>query len=158
MFREGAPAWSSLLPAVSRTLQEPYRCWEKLRLIEAALFFQHEADGGGDGGSGTGTGGDGSGDGSGSGDTGSGASDSSGSSSDSTGPGDNGDPDADPSTTDNALSDPTNPAALTDPTNQTAVTAPLDFAAQQAFDAVANPFGGVPGYGSASGWRCRSRH
>src|SRR6266404_3556128 len=60
MFREGASAWSSLLPAASRTLQEPYRSWEKLRLIEAALFFQHEADGGGDGGSG---GGDGGGDG-----------------------------------------------------------------------------------------------
>jgi hypothetical protein len=91
-------------------------------------------------GSGTGTGRDGTGDGSGSGDTGSGASDSSGSASDSTGPGDNGDPATDPGTADNGIG----PDAVAPPTDPTAFTA-VDFAVQQAFDAVANPFGGVPG-------------
>ena len=95
-------------------------------------------DGSGTGGDGSGTGGDGTGDGSGSGDTGSAASDSSGSASDSTGPGDNGDPD--PGSADNGIG----PDAVAPPTDPTDFTA-IDFAAQQAFDAVANPFGGVPG-------------
>jgi hypothetical protein len=37
------------------------------------------------------------------------------------------------------------PPAATDPTDPTAVNNAVDFAAQQAYDAVANPFGGVPG-------------
>jgi hypothetical protein len=141
------PAFSGVLIAACETLlPEPY--WEKLRFFGATFFFHPEADGGGDGGSGTGSGGDGGsgtgtgGDGGGgasdSGDASSGASDSSGSASDSTGPGDNGDPDPDPGTTDNGIGANEAP---TDPiTNVTA----LDFAAQQAYDAVANPFGGVP--------------
>ena len=129
------PSCSALLRAACETLvQEPYR--EKLRFLGAAFFFHPEADGGGDGGgdggSGTGDGGDGSGGASDSGDASSGASDSSGSASNSAGSSDNSDPDSDP------------PAA-TDPTDPTAVNNAVDFAAQQAYDAVANPFGGVPG-------------
>jgi hypothetical protein len=139
------PPYSTVLIAACETLLPgPFR--QNLRFLGAAFFFHPEADGGGDGGSGSGDGGSGSGDGgdgsaggSDSGDTGSGASDSTGSVSNSTGPGDNGDPDADPSVTNNnsvaANESPTDPV-----TNVTA----LDFAAQQAYDAVANPFGGVP--------------
>ena len=110
-------------------------------MLRAAFFFHPQADGGGDGGdgggSGTGSGGDGSGGASDSGDASSGASDSSGSASDSTGPGDNGDPDADPAPSETA-------ETTSDPTALSDITA-VDFAAQQAYDAVANPFGGVPG-------------
>ena len=56
--------------------------------------------------------------------------------SDNTGPDDNSDPALDPA-------NPTN-NAFTDPTNQTAVTAPIDFAAQQAHDAITTPWGGIP--------------
>ena len=133
---------AGLIAACETLLPAPY--WEKLRFFGATFFFHPEADGGsdggGDGGSGTGSGGDGSGGASDSGDASSGASDSSGSASDSTGPGDNGDPDADPTgTADNGIAvneAPTDPVAT--------VTTVLDFAAQQAYDAVANPFGGVP--------------
>ena len=120
------------LPAAYRTLSlAPYR--EDLERFLSTFSFHRQADGGGDGsGSGTGTGS--------SGDTGSSGSDSNGSASDSTGPGDNSDPDADPSTTDNSIG----PDAVAPPTDPTDFTA-LDAAAQQAYDAVANPFGGVPG-------------
>ena len=98
------------------------------RLLGAPYFFHPEADGGGDSGSGS----DGS-DSSGSG------SDSSGSASDSTGPGDDSDPDADPAVTDNNGVVDISPPSVLD-----AVTT-VDFATQQAYDAVANPFGGVSG-------------
>jgi hypothetical protein len=128
---------SLLLQAACRTLGlAPYR--ENLERFASAFSFHPQTDGGGDGGSGGG--GDGAGDGSGSGDSGSGASDSSGSAADSTGPSDNGDPDADPATADNGIG----PEAAVPPTDPTDFTNAVDFAAQQAFDAVANPFGGVP--------------
>jgi hypothetical protein len=141
---------AALIAACETLLPEAYR--EKLGFSGAAFFFHPEADGGGDGGgdggSGAGTGGDGSGgasdsggDGSGgasdSGDAASGASDSSGSASDSPGTGDNGDPDPDPGTTDNGIAAAVDENAPTDITN-------VDPFAQQAYDAVANPFGGVP--------------
>ena len=53
--------------------------------------------------------------------------------SDNAGPSDNSDPDP----------GPTDPAAFTDPTDQNAVNT-LDFAAQQAHDAITTPWGGVP--------------
>ena len=62
--------------------------------------------------------------------------------SDNAGPSDNSDPDP----------GPTDPAAFTDPTDQNAVNT-LDFAAQQAHDAITTPWGGVPGpvtFGNAS--------
>ena len=129
---------SLLLPAGYRTLSlAPYR--EDLERFLSTFSFHRQADGGGDGGgdgsgSGTGTG-------SSSGDTGSSGSDSSGSASDSTGPGDDSDPDADPSTTDNSIG----PNAAVPPTDPTNPTTALDYAAQQAYDAVNNPFGGVSG-------------
>ena len=125
--------YSAVLMVASEALgQTLYR--QEFRFFGTALFFRPVADGGGDGGSdggsGTGTGGDGSDGGSDSGGSGSDASDSSGSASDSTGPSDNSDPDSDP-------------APTTDPTDPTAVNNTMDFATQQAHDAVANPFGSV---------------
>ena len=66
----------------------------------------------------------------------------------SSGPGDTGPSDnAGPSDNSDPALDPANPTnnAFTDPTNQTAVTEPIDFAAQQAHDAITDPWGGVPG-------------
>jgi hypothetical protein len=132
------PSCSAVLMTACATLvQGLYR--EKLRFLGAAYSFHPEADGGGDGGGDGGSGG-GTGGGSDSGGTDSGGSDSSGPASDSTGPGDNSDPDTDPAPTDNAIAANEAP---TDPEN--VVTNQMDFATQQAYDAVANPFGGVSG-------------
>ena len=125
------PAYSGLVREVFCSLvQAAYR--ENLQRYALPFFSHPEAEGGGDGGDGgSGTGGDGSAGGSDSGGNGSDASGSSGSASDSNGPSDNGDPDSDPAPSDVAppATDPT------DPTN-------MDAFSHQAYDAVANPFGG----------------
>jgi hypothetical protein len=121
-------AFSTLLRAAYRTLV-PVLFRENVERHAAGFLFDPQADGGsGDGGSGDGGSGDG-----GSGDGGSGDGGSGDGTDDSTGPTDN-----------SAPSDNTGPDAVAPPTDPTTETA-VDFAAQQAFDAVVNPFGGFPG-------------
>jgi hypothetical protein len=147
------------LPDYSALLRAAYKAFipglyrKRVEQLKA-LFFgpgTHPlADGGssGDGSSGDSSG-DGTGDsGPGSGDTGS-SDDSGVSSTDNSGdpstdpgtaatdPGNTGDPDPDPSVTDNGIA----AAEPSDPTDITALTQ-IDFAFQQAYDAVVNPFGG----------------
>jgi hypothetical protein len=165
------PEYSTLLRAAYTTLVPgPYReRVEQFRTLFLNPGTHPEADGGssGDDGSGDGTGDSGPG----SGDTGStddsgvsvstsgisstdksvGPSDATDQSADSgtaaTDPGNTGDPDPDPSVTDNGVG----PDAVA-PLSLTAFTA-IDFAAQQAYDAVVNPFGGdfPAGFSSAEG-------
>jgi hypothetical protein len=63
-----------------------------------------------------------------------------------TGPSDNSGPSDNTGPDDNSDPDPTDPAnnAFTDPTDQNSMNT-LDFAAQQAHDAITTPWGGVPG-------------
>jgi hypothetical protein len=110
--------YSTLLRTIYRTVV-PAAYGNIVERIRIGFFFLPQADGGSDG----------TGDSSGA-DTGT----------DGAGPGSDGDPDPDPSSvTDNAVG--VNDA----PTDPFAPINTVDFATQQSHDAVANPFGGVPG-------------